>query len=233
MNIEIPIRRAQLYGFLTDVFLYPSENWLGDLPYVQQISRQLAIDFPLTAERDLSLEQLQAAYRNTFGATGSLCYETEYGLPHEYRMSQELADIAGFYNAFGFTPGGVVRERPDHIAVELEFMHVLSLKEAYAAQRDIQEHIEVCQQAQRKFLSEHLGKWIHLFARALEQQGSWPYPPLAAGAHLLVQEHSRHLGIQLAPLDIPDLQPTPFDPNFSCAACECAPPPGIDMEAIE
>ncbi|NIN98480.1 MAG: hypothetical protein GTO49_26570, partial [Anaerolineae bacterium] len=43
------------------------------------------------------LADLQAEYRSVFGAVGSLCYETEYGLPHEFRQSQELADLNGFY----------------------------------------------------------------------------------------------------------------------------------------
>ncbi|MEK7326009.1 MAG: molecular chaperone TorD family protein, partial [Chloroflexota bacterium] len=114
---------------------------------------------------------------HAFGLVGSLCYETELGLPHEYRQSQEMADIAGFYRAFGFNIGGKVRERPDHISAELEFMHVLALKEAYAAERDVLEHVEICIDAQRKFLQEHLGKWVGLLAESLARSaGEGPAP---------------------------------------------------------
>lgn len=44
------------------------------------------------ALQPMELDALQAAYRRAFGATGFLCYETEYGLPHEFRQAQELAE---------------------------------------------------------------------------------------------------------------------------------------------
>lgn len=222
MSAELAIRRAQVYGFLTDVFLYPSDNWSKDLPILRELLAAVAIDaFGLDAVT-WDLDGLQTTYRHTFGATGSLCYETEYGLPHEYRMSHELADIAGFYHAFGFTTGGAVHERPDHVAVELEFMHVLALKEAYAIQENLGAELEVCREAQGSFLVDHLGKWIHLFAKSLEHQGLPPYPQLAALAVEVVRQDASRLGVRLAPLGIEKVQPTPFDPDFSCAGCACS-----------
>lgn len=219
MSVENAIRRAQVYGFLTDVFLYPKENWSEDLPIFREILLALGIEAASLNGGSPDLGVLQTIYRNTFGATGSLCYETEYGLPHEYRMSQELADISGFYRAFGFKAGGEIHERPDHIAVELEFMHVLALKEAYALQNGVTEHVEVCREAQGKFLADHLGKWIHLFAKSLEHQGLQPYTRIAALAVEVVQQDARRLRVNLEPLGSEKLQPTPFDPDFSCASC--------------
>jgi len=168
----------------------------------------------------LRLPALQAAYRHGFGAAGSLCYETEYGLPHEFRQAQELADINGFYRAFGFSSGGPVRERPDHLAAELEFMHVLALKEAHGLLNGLAECVELCVDAQAKFLGEHLGTWIDLFVQSLAlntEEG--PYLPLARFTAALVRADATRLGVTLTPRSRKEVKHTPFDPDFSCTAC--------------
>ncbi len=161
----------------------------------------------------LSLSQLQIAYLHSFGAAGSLCYETEYGLPHEFRQSQELADISGFYRAFGFVNGGPVRERPDHLAVELEFMQALALKEAHARLNGLPEYAELCVDAQAKFLGDHLGTWIGLFAQSLAlNAGDGPYLPLAEFAAAFVRADAARLGVALVERSRKEVKHTPLTP---------------------
>ena len=230
MDTNTAVRRAQVYSFLSDAFLYPDENWGEDVPLVEEILSCLDWISPDLAIRPLELAELQAAYRHAFGATGSLCYETEYGLPHEFRQSQELADINGFYRAFGFTNSGRVRERPDHLAVELEFMCILALKEAYTAKDGLVEHFEVCLEAQRKFLGDHLGRWIDKFAQSLalnvdgEARTGYggPYQALARFCALFVNADATRLGVLLEPGELAGARHTPFDPDLSCAACPVA-----------
>jgi putative dimethyl sulfoxide reductase chaperone len=227
---EQAIRRAQVYAFLAPIYLYPAENWSEDLPLAQAIVGELDFAPAFPALTPLPLDDLQLAFRRAFGATGSLCYETEYGLPHEYRQAQELADINGFYRAFGFALGGQSRERPDHIAAELEFMYILALKEAQAraAAREAaavqraraQEHAQLAVDAQAKFLGEHLGVWIELFAQslALNTQDD-PYLALARFTAAFVRADAVRLGVTVAQRTREQVQHTPFDPDFSCAAC--------------
>jgi nitrate reductase assembly molybdenum cofactor insertion protein NarJ len=128
MDINLIIRRAQVYSFLAGAFLYPQENWTADAPLLAEIVAGLEMGLAGPPIERVELPALQAAYRRAFGLTGSLCYETEYGLPHEFRQSQELADLSGFYRAFGFEIGGAVRERPDHLGRWLGlFAHSLAL----------------------------------------------------------------------------------------------------------
>ncbi|MAT99574.1 MAG: hypothetical protein CL608_20720 [Anaerolineaceae bacterium] len=223
MSKENAIRRAQVYGFLAEAFLYPRENWTEDISLVAEIVRSLGwIQVTLEMTPTTSAE-LQAAHRRTFGTAGSMGYETEYGLPHEYRQSQEMADIAGFYRAFGFNLGGAVRERPDHVAVELEFMHVLALKEAYAFEQDISERVEICVDAQGKFLHDHLGRWVNLLAQSVAHSAPGSlYMPLAQFAADFVQADAERLGVTLDQPELADVQHTPFDPDFSCADCSVA-----------
>lgn len=222
--IDTAVRRAQVYRFLSTAFLYPAENWLEDVPLINAVLGGLMNGYPPEIRVALSsLDEMQAAHRRSFGSAGSLCYETEWGIPNEFRHAQELADIAGFYRAFGFAMGSQVRERPDHITAELEFMSVMALKEAYAVERGIAEHAEVCVEAQRKFLADHLGRWIVLFAEYFRRAGGdGPYPEIASFAEAFVKADAACLGVTLEQPRLADVRPTPPGPELSCGDCPLA-----------
>jgi DMSO reductase family type II enzyme chaperone len=224
MNTNLAFRRAQVYNFLAHAFLYPLDNWTEDVPLVQHILNEIDPSTVWELAFEIwDLDSLQSEHRRTFGLTGSLCYETEMGLPHEFRQSQELADIAGFYRAFGFNVGGTVRERPDHLAVELEFMYVLALKEAQACHTTSQDHVDVCVDAQKKFLGDHLSKWAGVFAAALAQSaGEGPFTALAQLAANFVKADAARLGVTLAPRAVNEIQLTPFNPVTACEGCAVA-----------
>ncbi len=101
--------------------------------------------------------------------TSVICpiYEVEYDRNRAVSQGPTLADIAGFYRAFGLELA--VSERPDHMALELEFMSVLAYKEALALQKDLREHAEICRDAQKKFLEAHLGRWVVVFTDTIGQ----------------------------------------------------------------
>lgn len=230
LPIEITIRRAQMYRFLSDALLYPTDNWLEDVPALEPILRELESQDPPSSRGtlflpefySLSLAELQLEYRRALGVTGSLCYETEYGLPHEFRQSQELADIAGFYNAFGFRVGGQVRERPDHLAMELEFMYVLAIKEAHAAAGNPgrADDASICADAQRKFLRDHLGRWVNLFAeRVTKNTPDGVYQQLAAFAVAFVRADAERMGAEVQARSLTQVLPTPPPEDLVCGGC--------------
>lgn len=220
---QFALRRSQLYRFLADALLYPTENWLFDAPLVEPALAELDLCDYRLSDSAIELADLQAEHRHVFGLTGSLCYETEYGLPHEYRQSQELADIAGFYRAFGFENGGVIRERPDYLPTELEFMHVLTLKESCAREAAQAEHVEVDVDAQRKFLRDHLARWLPLFDKRLAQSAvAGVYADVAALTVAFVAAEADRLDARPEPYHQPEIKATPFNPDFSCGACPAA-----------
>lgn len=233
---EYTLRRAQMYAFLSQAFLYPKENWLEDLQVSASLLETLGLEINnLFSGRhsSLTLEELQREHRRVFGLVGSQCYETEFGLPHEFRQSQELADLAGFYRAFGFRMGGRVRERPDHIAVELEFMYLLCLKEAYAAEHGTTEQVEIARCAQATFLQDHLGSWIEAFATSLllasgdtgsETEEMSPYLLLARLASDFVRSDAEHLGVTIEARSLTKSAPTPHPADLSCEGCLAAEP---------
>jgi putative dimethyl sulfoxide reductase chaperone len=232
----IAFRYAQVYRFLAYAFLHPQHIWLEDLVDVNQALADLDLPPVSIPAAGWDLPGLQAEHRRIFGLTGSLCYETEFGLPHEFRQSQELADISGFYRAFGFKLGGSVRERPDHLSVEFEFMCLASVKLAQAAREMDEAGMDACLVGQRKFLSDHLGSWIGLFAEAVnlcspdsaagkpaqkasENPGGSPYKSLARFAADFVQAHASRLGVSNEPRRLAEVLPTPLGPELSCGDC--------------
>jgi len=108
-------------------------------------------------------------------------YETSYGPAPGAAGGQtfQMADIAGFYHAFGFEVRG---QRPDHIAPELEFVALTLAKEAYARLSGEAEGGEICAEAREKFLAEHLCRWLPLIAERAESGG---HEDLAAAARLV------------------------------------------------
>jgi TorA maturation chaperone TorD len=145
---------------------------MGELPAAQL---DLAA---LRAELNRPLEELRAEHDRVFGLVQSReCppYETEYHSSTEpfFRM-QQLADVAGFYRAFGLQTARVAPERADHIALELEFMALLAWKDRRALESgegpDAAEQAAVCAEAQRTFCSDHLAWWVPSFAMGLRRK---------------------------------------------------------------
>ena len=111
--------------------------------------------------------------------------EIEYGDIKADPLFQphRLADLAAFYRAFGLEVAGNADERHDHICMELEFMCVLTAKEAYALGNQLNaDAISICRDAQKRFLRDHLGRWTPAFTRRLARMAAGT--PLEALANL-------------------------------------------------
>ena len=131
----------------------------------------------LAAWFDQPQATLAAQYERVFGLVSSKeCppYETDYcRQTFSVYRSQRMADVAGCYRAFGLEPSRDRPERHDHLALELEFMAWLLVKERHALRRDGAEAAEqaaVCRDAQRLFVREHLAWWVPAFALALRRK---------------------------------------------------------------
>ncbi|MBI4445268.1 MAG: molecular chaperone TorD family protein [Acidobacteria bacterium] len=120
----------------------------------------------------LSLQLLLSSYGQLFGHTtrGPVCpYETEYGQEAVFQQPRQLAQITGFYRAFGLATRSAERERPDHISCQLEFLQFLSRKEAYALGCGGFPMLEETRKATRLFLRDHLGRYGRAFAHMLRE----------------------------------------------------------------
>lgn len=115
-----------------------------------------------------------AAFDAVFGlVTSKDCppHETDYCHWDDptYRSSQ-MADVGGFYRAFGVEPGGERPERPDHVSIELEFIAFLYQKYAIALESGNEDHIAVCRDALQAFVRDHAAWWMPTFARCVQRR---------------------------------------------------------------
>ncbi len=149
----------------------PSQLGLGErLP--QRVSIR-----PLEQWLSLDTRRRERAYQAVFGLTMSkICppYETEYcEWKDPTHRAQHLADVSGFYCAFGLEPSRSVPERADNIALEIEFVaflieKLLSLRRT--ADRGSAEHEAVCRDALSAFVADHVVWWMPTFGRCLERR---------------------------------------------------------------
>jgi len=86
----------------------------------------------------------------------------------------DIADVSGFYLAFGFALPDSSASPPDHLGAELEFVSLLHLKIALALQRGRSEVLRITRSALAAFLQDHLGRWSQPFALALADAGAAP-----------------------------------------------------------
>jgi hypothetical protein len=102
-------------------------------------------------------------------------------------------------------------------------MYALALKEAYAIERGHAQDAEVCAAAQRRFLQDHLGQWIGMFAERLGQLSAGsPYLALAQLAVAFVHADAERLGAQIKQRRLMEVRPTPLGPELSCGGCALA-----------
>jgi TorA maturation chaperone TorD len=126
----------------------------------------------LCALAEPGLDELRLAHERLFGHTlrGRVCpYECEYGHRALLQQAQELADLSGFYAAFGLRASETRHERADHIACQFEFLEFLVRKECWALARGDAEMAEVTASAARFFLGDHLARFGRAFAHSLQE----------------------------------------------------------------
>jgi TorA maturation chaperone TorD len=78
-----------------------------------------------------------------------------------------MADVAGFYRAFGADVHGPAAERPDHAGAELEFLGLVAEHRVAALERGDAELAEHLRQIEDGFLTDHAGRWLASFFRRL------------------------------------------------------------------
>lgn len=96
--------------------------------------------------------------------------------------------ILDLYSEGGFEIDHEFRELPDHIAVELEFLYLLTFTRHQAHALGKTSEVSATELLQRRFLDEHLGAWIGAFAAAVKSGAETAfYRELAAFTERFVQ----------------------------------------------
>jgi len=209
------LARSAVYRLLAQVLSYPTPAGVEQLleedvplalalaPILSGPVGTLVADLAAALE-GVTREALERAYLTAFTHVHSAdcsLYETDYTAARVWRQSQELADLGGFYRAFGVEER---MERPDHVAVELEFLHLLAYKAAWAAATHDREHVRTCERAREAFLADHALRWMPGLLERLEVLGAGgPYAAVARLARRFLSDEAARFGLRT------DAGPTP------------------------
>lgn len=183
--------RSQLYQSFATAFSTPGEEFLDSLmagefvDLLVQSGEQLPYSSPfanldpLTGE--MSRQEIKVFYSSFFesGIQAVSLRELAYSSLTEKSLLEELFR---FYQHFGLNfSDGELRELPDNLAIELEFMHYLTFLETEAKSAGKENaNIKALRSAQRDFINLHPGKWVQPFlARLQSLQNNSVYLDLA------------------------------------------------------
>jgi nitrate reductase assembly molybdenum cofactor insertion protein NarJ len=157
---------------------------------------------------EAALNRLRSTYIDLFdhGRQHNSLYETEYGRERPLGKGTELADIAGFYRAFGLEFGDEAHEMLDHIAVELEFYALLLMKQEALVANGDEEGQAIVLDARQKFLTAHVGRFVGALAQRPGVIADEWYGPLLAWCRDLVAEECQRVGVTPIPVDWLDTQ---------------------------
>jgi TorA maturation chaperone TorD len=118
-----------------------------------------------------------------------------------FRQGREMADIAGFYAAFGAESHGPARERPDHVGCELEFLSFLELRRSAASEAGDHDAAALTDEVEASFLADHAGRWLPRFFSDVQDEAATPALRAFArlGARIVANELARR-GIEPSPM---------------------------------
>jgi DMSO reductase family type II enzyme chaperone len=232
MSAEVAglLARASVYQALGLGYAYPSADQREGLraliehtrPWTDTLGDRWAglLAAVAQASTDADQDEVEEDFNRLFsGVVECPPHETAYE-PDIFRRQRALADLAGFYKAFGFEIDQASRWQPDHLGVELEFASTLLQRQALAEEAGWDEQASVCGDALRAFLFDHLGRWHAGFGHRLARTAATEvYGRLADATHGWIQSELERFGLSPQPLaDRPRVAPDD-DVTPSCGIC--------------
>lgn len=180
--------RSRLYGLLGAAFAFPdaelyeaaadgtlarvAAELAPGLPYGLEVPAGLGLDAASTPYVDFESEYIRLF---DVGAAGPPC--PLYGGVYGGDRMKVMEEATRFYNFFGLRLSPEIRELPDHITTELEFLHYLTFREVEARQEG--GDVPSLLRAERDFLARHLCAWVpKMQARLAKQTTGSFYPAL-------------------------------------------------------
>jgi len=195
--------RAALLRLLAQAFTYPADGHRYEVRrQFERIARMDGRDLELCRALERARRAwnraadsaLQEEYARLFLARGLVSlHETAYGDGRRIAgRAAELADIGGFYTAFGLRMAEADPDLPDHLCSELEFYSLLLVKLAYADGGGWSPKREITRRAAAKFLGQHLGRWTGALTKEIRtHSAASPYRELAELLDALISAEIR------------------------------------------
>lgn len=179
--------RADWYNLLAECFYPPEEPFLH---MIQEWSSRIGESDFVLPRKIPELVELQRDFARLFVGPfevlappyGSIYLEGEKTI-----YGDSTQDVVRRYNEEGLEVR--IKEPPDHVAIELEYLYLLSYREAEALKAENEEKAAVYRDKQADFLASHLGVWFPIFAqKVMEHAETGFYKKIAAATDSYIQQ---------------------------------------------
>lgn len=171
------LARADVYRLLSACFYQPEEAFMEEEVFGQlktsmaKVSPQTVPDVVAleTSFKGVSLEALQLDYSRLFLGPFEILakpYGSVYLDGEKVVMGDSTVSAQALYRQGCFDIAEDFREMPDHVAVELEFLYLITFNIAEASE-ETKRKDQI--QLKQKFIKEHLGRWVVPFAEAIRK----------------------------------------------------------------
>ena len=181
-------QRADSYKLLSECYYLPDEELIQKVVEVAKTDQFFA-ELCKCISSGVELESLKIDYAKLFVGPFKLLappYGSFY-LEDGKIMGDSTIDVRNWYEKEGLDI--VISDSPDHIAMELEFMYYLVVRQTQAADEGNLRDIQLCQHKQRSFLSSHLARWLSEFADNVQKNAQTEfYKKLAELTEIFVQK---------------------------------------------
>ena len=174
-RLAVAKHRGRIYGLLTAIYGgEPTPDHLKQmkdpefLDTLAELGVRFEDDFLERPEEELA-EDLAEEYAHLFLGPGKHISPHE-SVHHErdggdwgQLWGRSTVEVKKFIESTGLSYDSSYTGMPDHISVELEFMEALARHEEQAWSEDDEEDAFRCLDMERRFLEEHLNRWVPAF----------------------------------------------------------------------
>jgi TorA maturation chaperone TorD len=166
--VVVAHKRASSYKLLSEAYYLPDSKLIHSIANAAQTDRFFA-DLACHVQPDFDLESLKIDYTRLFVGPFKLLappYGSVYFEDNKL-MGDSTIDVTKRYADEGLDV--VIKDAPDHITMELEFMYYLVAKQIEAITDENLQMLQTCQQKQFSFLQTHLGRWLPAFTENVQK----------------------------------------------------------------
>jgi len=192
--------RRDIYELLSKCFFLPDEDLFEKLSSPKAMILLGEFELESNTTQNLDTDLLKMDYTNLFVGPYQLL-APPYGSMYLERsgtiMGASTIDASRMYKDAGLMLN--MKEPPDHVAIELEFMYFLMHREVEALKFSDVSGSMAFRQRQAEFLNQHLGTWIIPFSeKIIEYAKTEFYKKIAGLCRSIVIEHRNSLSEELA-----------------------------------
>jgi TorA maturation chaperone TorD len=173
--------RSNIYGFLSSMFreeITAERLQLIKGPFIKKVLTEMGWQYDIFSQKNQEklLEDLAVEYARLF--LGPDKHISPHESVHHQRddgdwgthWGASTVDVKKFIESAGLEYKQEYSGMPDHISAELDFMAEAAGREAQAIEEKDWEGALYCQKIEKKFIYEHLLKWIPTFCDKIISQ---------------------------------------------------------------